>query len=54
VGYILWSINKNYKYVRNPLGFLYLPILQFTSDIAVLSGMSVGFINSLAINKLKT
>lgn len=36
--YSVWAISKNYRYVRNPQAFLYLPLLQLTSDIAVLGG----------------
>ena len=36
--YILWSIYKNYRYVKDPAAFTILPALQFTADIAVLSG----------------
>jgi len=45
--YILWSIYKNYKYVNSYKAFLYLPLLQFTSDIAVLSGTSLGLIGKI-------
>lgn len=41
--YIAWSVKKNYKYVKSPLALIYLPVLQFASDIAVLFGMSFGF-----------
>ena len=44
--YIFWAILKNYKYVGNWLAILYLPLLQFTSDFAVLLGTSIGFIAS--------
>ena len=45
--YLLWSILKNYKYVKHPKAFLYLPLLQITSDIAVISGMTIGFLRRL-------
>jgi len=48
--YLIWSISKNYKYVRNYLGFAYLPILQIISDIAVTIGTTVGFLNSFKDN----
>jgi len=51
VGYTLWSINKNYKYVKDPLAFIYLPTLQFMSDLAVISGMSIGFSKSFSVKK---
>jgi glycosyltransferase involved in cell wall biosynthesis len=49
--YCFWSILKNYKYVNNVKALLYLPILQFTSDVAVLTGMTVGIIQRFSINK---
>jgi glycosyltransferase involved in cell wall biosynthesis len=45
--YILWAIRKNYKYVRDRKAFFYLPLLQFTSDVAVLSGTGIGFVTGL-------
>lgn len=36
--YIIYSIYKNYKYIKDIRAFYYLPLLQFTADIAVLSG----------------
>lgn len=42
--YLIWAIFKNYRYVRNPTALFYLPLLQITSDIAVLIGMSIGVI----------
>lgn len=41
--YALWAILKNYKYVKKYRALLYLPVLQITSDIAVILGMIVGF-----------
>lgn len=40
--YIVWIIDKNYRYVEDFRGYLYLPLLQFASDIAVMAGMVVG------------
>ena len=42
--YILWSIYKNYRYVKDPAAFIILPALQFAADIAVLSGTISGAI----------
>ncbi len=36
--YVFWSIKKNYKYVKNIQAFIFLPLLQLTSDLAVLFG----------------
>lgn len=41
--YIVWSIGKNYKYVGDINAFYILPILQITSDLAVLAGTILGF-----------
>ncbi len=43
--YLIWSIFKNYKYVKNWAAFFYLPLLQIISDIMVISGMSCGIIS---------
>ncbi len=42
--YLLWSIIKNYKYVRNKKAFFILPLIQLTSDFAVLAGTTFGSI----------
>lgn len=40
--YLLWSILKNYKYVRDVRAFFWLPVLQITADVTVLFGTIVG------------
>lgn len=47
--YILWSIWKNFKYVKQVAGLFYLPLLQFTSDIAVITGTSLGIIQKISL-----
>lgn len=42
--YVSWSIIKNYKYVRDFKAIFYLPLIQFTSDIAVIWGTIVGYL----------
>lgn len=42
--YCFWSIQKNYRYIRDVRGFMVLPFLQFLSDFAVLAGTGVGFL----------
>ncbi len=49
VSYMFWSINKNYRYIKDSKAFLYLPLLQFSSDIAVITGTSFGFLQSLSV-----
>ena len=41
--YVVWSVEKNYKYVQNLQAVYILPLLQFTADAAVISGTIVGF-----------
>lgn len=56
VSYLIWSINKNYKYVRNPKALFYLPLLQFTADLAVVSGSFFAFLKifpGIVLNFLK-
>ena len=42
--YILWSIWKNYTYVKDVRAFFFLPLLQFAADLAVLSGTVRGLL----------
>ncbi|OGD02636.1 hypothetical protein A3D85_01595, partial [Candidatus Amesbacteria bacterium RIFCSPHIGHO2_02_FULL_47_9] len=43
--YILFSIIKNYKYVRDPLAFFWFPILQITSDLSIIFGSLIGLLS---------
>lgn len=45
--YFSWAIWKNYRYIRHPLAFVYLPLLQVTSDLAVMSGSIKGVVKKL-------
>jgi len=40
--YLVWSIVKNYRYVRQLKAFFWLPVLQITSDFAVMIGSLKG------------
>lgn len=40
--YLFWAVYKNYRYVKLPQAFLFLPLLQLTSDFAVLTGSIMG------------
>lgn len=40
--YLIWSISKNNKYTKH--SWFYLPLLQITSDLAVMLGTSLGLI----------
>lgn len=42
IAYFCWAIWKNFKYVRSIKAFYYLPLLQLTSDLAVLLGTTLG------------
>lgn len=46
ISYIIWSINKNYRYVMDYRAFYFLPLLQFTADFAVISGTLIGLIKT--------
>ena len=50
--YIIWSIKKNYKYVNNKMAFIYLPLLQFSSDLAVIAGTLIGFVQQISIRSI--
>lgn len=41
--YLLWSVFKNYRYVKQPEAFFLLPILQICSDLAFIMGTIAGF-----------
>ena len=49
--YSAWAIWKNYKYVADLRAFIYLPLFQFTSDLAVLLGSSLGFLQKVGGGK---
>lgn len=51
--YILWSIYKNYKYVNKIGAFIFLPLLQFISDAAVISGTILGSFSHLGFNFIR-
>jgi glycosyltransferase involved in cell wall biosynthesis len=54
VSYLVWSIKKNYKYVKNLKAILYLPLMQIVADSAVILGTIVGLIQKIfLINYLK-
>ncbi len=42
--YILWSIKKNYRYVKDKQAIKILPLLQLTADVSVLSGSILGLL----------
>lgn len=42
INYLLWAILKNYWYVKKLEALVILPILQFTSDLAVIFGTALG------------
>jgi glycosyltransferase involved in cell wall biosynthesis len=50
--YIGWSIRKNYKYVGNVRAYFYLPLLQITSDIAVMTGTITGLAKQMSLRSL--
>jgi len=45
LNYSIWAIRKNIKYVGN--SWYYLPLLQFSSDFAVMQGSLIGLIKTL-------
>jgi len=40
--YLLWAVLKNYGYIKHPMAFVYLPLLQAVSDVAVILGTLTG------------
>jgi glycosyltransferase involved in cell wall biosynthesis len=45
-GYLAWAIFKNCRYVRHPLAFFYLPLLQVTADFGVMAGTVSGIMRA--------
>ncbi len=42
--YLLWAVIKNYRYVRNILAVIFLPLIQITADISVIFGTLMGYL----------
>ncbi len=40
--YLIWSIVKNYRYVKDLRAIIILPVLQITADLAIISGSIAG------------
>lgn len=53
LSYTFWAILKNFRYVKHPYAYFYLPLLQFTSDFAVLLGTSIGIVKGLEKKLIK-
>ncbi len=51
VAYLAWSTGKNYRYVNNIKAVLYLPVLQVTSDCAVMLGTILGLVKQISLRK---
>jgi cytochrome bd-type quinol oxidase subunit 1 len=44
LSYLVWSVTKNYHYVKKIGACFWLPVLQITSDLSVISGTLLGFL----------
>lgn len=51
--YLIWSVAKNFRYVKHYKAFFWLPVLQLTSDFAVIWGTIKGLIFSQTLHKSK-
>lgn len=49
--YGIWSVLKNYKYVQNLQAIVFLPLIQFTADFAVMDGTLRGLISRWGTKK---
>lgn len=45
--YGTWAVLKNYKYVKHPSALFYLPLIQITSDMAVITGSTKAIFESI-------
>jgi len=43
--YLVWAINKNFRYVRNVSAFFWLPVIQVIADLSVMWGTIIGFLS---------
>src|SRR5260221_1514766 len=48
VMYTLWAIKKNYTYVKEKEALWILPVLQYTADLSVILGTSIGFLRLIS------
>lgn len=51
--YYFWSVVKNYKYVKDRKAFIYLPLIQITADVAVITGSTLAMLRKYPLNFLK-
>ncbi len=49
VVYLIWAITKNKRYA--PHGWYWLPVLQLLSDLMVMGGSILGFIDRIVVNQ---
>lgn len=42
IAYLLWPIFKNYRYVKKWPALFILPLLQLTTDLAIMAGSLAG------------
>ncbi len=47
VFYLIWAINKNFKYLKKWQAIVLLPIIQIVSDWAVMAGFLLGSLNQV-------
>lgn len=51
--YGIWAVKKNYRYIGNIKGVIFLPYIQFLADIAVILGTILGIIKKWGIRKMQ-
>lgn len=51
---VVWSIAKNYRYVKDWRALFYLPLIQFVADIAVIIGTTIGIYRFFFYSRNKT
>ena len=47
IGYILWSIAKNARYIKDIRALFWIPVIQITADLSVMSGTLFGITTRL-------
>ena len=44
IGYLVWAIAKNFRYVKEPAALFWLPVLQIMADLGVMGGAIQGVV----------
>jgi len=49
IAYLTWAVVKNFRYVKDIRALFWLPVLQITADLSVLSGTLIGMMSRVTL-----